>query len=96
MTFLGVLCVSEKENTNMKVIGYGWIKTGETLKQALERYGVSQKELLKEGDHMIHCEKALKSTMLEAKKDFAKAVEDKTHRTSAKPRFIRVVLEELE
>jgi hypothetical protein len=34
--------------------------------------------------------------MLEAKKDFAKAVEDKTHRTSAKPRFIRVVLEELE
>lgn len=80
----------------MKVIGYGWIKAGETLKQALERYGVSQKDLLKEGDHMIKAEKALKQTMLEAKKDFAQAVEDKTHRKSAKPRFIRVVLEELE
>ena len=72
----------------MKVVGYGWIKSGETLETAMERYGV-----VAEG---VKSEKELVQTSKDAIKDFKKAVDNKTHRKSAKPRVFRIVLQEVE
>lgn len=65
-----------------KVLGYGWIKSGDTLKKALEEYNIQ------EGD--------LKESIRQCKVDVRKKLEAKDIRKSAKPRFFRVVLEELE
>lgn len=78
----------------MKVIGYGWIKAGETLSAAMERYGVPKE--IKTGEQIIKAEKALLRTPYEAKKDFKTQVDQKVHRKSAKPRFFRVVLQEVD
>lgn len=80
----------------MKVIGYGWIKAGETLNAAMERYGVPKE--IKTGEQMIKAEKALSKSPNEARSDFKKALKEKkmVQRKSAKPRFFRVVLQELE
>lgn len=78
----------------MKVIGYGWIKAGETLTAAMDRYGVPKE--IKSGEQMIKAERALAKTPNEARKDFKQRVEKKEHRRSAKPRFFRVVLQEME
>ncbi len=78
----------------MKVIGYGWVKAGDTLEAAMVKYGVPTE--IKEGEHIIKAEKGLFTTPNEARKDFKKAVDTKIHRKSAKPRFFRVVLEEVE
>ena len=78
----------------MKVIGYGWIKSGETLQAAMQRYGVPEE--IKTGEQVIHAQKGLFTSPGEARKDFKKTVDDKKHRKSAKPRFFRVVLQELE
>ena len=77
----------------MKVIGYGWIKSGETLQAAMERYGVPEE--IKSGHQTIKAEKGLFSSPVEARKDFKKALDDKSNRKSAKPRFFRVALEEI-
>lgn len=78
----------------MKVIGYGWIKAGDTLQKAMEKYGVSGEIQGKE--QLAKVEKALAQSVVEAKKEFSQAVKAKHHRKSAKPRFFRVVLEEIE
>lgn len=78
----------------MKVIGYGWIKAGETLTTAMDRYGVP-KEITTE-EQVIKAERSLFKTTYDAKKDFKERVDKKEHRKSAKPRFFRVVLQELE
>lgn len=78
----------------MKVIGYGWIKAGETLTTAMDRYGVP-KEITTE-EQVIKAERALFKNPVAAKKDFKSRVEQKEHRKSAKPRFFRVVLQELD
>lgn len=78
----------------MKVIGYGWIKAGETLTAAMDRYGVPKE--IKTGEQVINAEKALFKSPNEARKDFKKKVDDKEHRKSAKPRYFRVVLQELD
>lgn len=78
----------------MKVIGYGWIKAGETLSAAMERYGVPKE--IKTGEQVIRAEKALFKNQAMARKDFVEKVEKKEHRKSAKPRFFRVVLKELD
>lgn len=78
----------------MKVIGYGWIKAGETLSAAMERYGVPKE--IKTGEQVIRAEKALFKNQAMARKDFVEKVEKKEHRKSAKPRFFRVVLQELD
>lgn len=78
----------------MKVIGYGWIKAGETLSTAMDRYGVPKE--IKTGEQVINAERALFKSTNAARKDFKERVEKKEHRTSAKPRFFRVVLQELE
>lgn len=78
----------------MKVIGYGWIKAGETLSAAMERYGVPKE--IKTGEQVIKAERALFKSPNEARKDFKTRVESKEHRRSAKPRFFRVVLQEME
>lgn len=78
----------------MKVIGYGWIKAGETLSAAMERYGVPKE--IKTGEQVISAEKALFKNQAMAKKDFIEKVKTKEHRKSAKPRYFRVVLQELD
>lgn len=78
----------------MKVIGYGWIKAGETLTTAMDRYGVP-KEITTE-EQVIKAERSLFKTTYDAKRDFKDRVDKKEHRKSAKPRFFRVVLQELE
>jgi len=78
----------------MKLIGYGWIKAGETLSAAMDRYGVPKE--IKSGEQTITAERALFKSTLEAKRDFKQRVDKKEHRKSAKPRFFRVVLQELE
>lgn len=78
----------------MKVIGYGWIKAGETLTTAMDRYGVPKEITTKE--QVIKAERALFKSPNEARKDFKERVDSKEHRKSAKPRFFRVVLQELE
>lgn len=78
----------------MKVIGYGWIKAGETLEAAMNRYGVPKE--IKTGEQVIRAEKGLFKSSIEAKKDFKEKVEKKEYRKSAKPRFFRVVLQDLE
>lgn len=78
----------------MKVIGYGWIKAGETLSVAMDRYGVPKE--IKSGEQIINAEKALFKNPNEARKDFKEKVETKEHRKSAKPRFFRVVLQEVD
>jgi hypothetical protein len=82
------------EEFNMKVIGYGWIKAGETLSAAMDRYGVPKE--IKSGEQVIKAEKALFKTPNAARKDFKNKVEKKEHRKSAKPRYFRVVLQEME
>lgn len=78
----------------MKVIGYGWIKAGETLSAAMERYGVPKE--IKTGEQMISAERGLFKNPTAARKDFKARVAKKEHRRSAKPRFFRVVLQEME
>lgn len=78
----------------MKVIGYGWIKAGETLTAAMDRYGVPKE--IKSGEQIIKAERALAKTPNEARRDFKTRVDKKEHRRSAKPRFFRVVLQEME
>lgn len=78
----------------MKVIGYGWIKAGETLTKAMDRYGVP-KEITTE-EQVIKAERALFKSPNEARKDFKTRVDAKEHRKSAKPRYFRVVLQELD
>lgn len=78
----------------MKVIGYGWIKAGETLSAAMDRYGVPKE--ITTGEQVIKAERALFTSKAEATKDFKKRVESGEHRKSAKPRFFRVALEEME
>lgn len=78
----------------MKVIGYGWIKAGETLTAAMDRYGVPKE--IKSGEQIIKAERALAKTPNEARRDFKQRVDAKEHRKSAKPRFFRVVLQEME
>lgn len=72
----------------MKVVGYGWIKSGDTLQKAMETYGVTENGLVKG-------EKDLMSSPDDAKKDFEKAQKKGDHRKSAKPRLFRVVLEDV-
>lgn len=78
----------------MKVIGYGWIKAGETLTAAMDRYGVPKE--ITQGEQLITAERALFKNPGAARKDFKQRVEQKEHRKSAKPRYFRVVLQELE
>lgn len=78
----------------MKVIGYGWIKAGETLTAAMDRYGVPKE--IKTGEQTIIAERGLFKSPNEARLDFKDRVEAKEHRKSAKPRFFRVVLQEME
>lgn len=78
----------------MKVIGYGWIKAGETLSAAMERYGVPKE--IKTGEQIITAERSLFKSTNEARKDFKERVEKKEHRKSAKPRYFRVVLQEMD
>lgn len=78
----------------MKVIGYGWIKAGETLSTAMDRYGVP-KEITTE-QQVIKAERGLFKSKGEAKSDFKKRVDKKEHRKSAKPRFFRLALQEME
>jgi hypothetical protein len=78
----------------MKVIGYGWIKAGETLTAAMDRYGVPKE--IKSGEQVIIAERALFKNPNAARQDFKERVEKKEHRKSAKPRFFRVVLQEME
>jgi len=78
----------------MKVIGYGWIKAGETLTTAMDRYGVPHESTTEE--QVIKAERALFKNSNDARRDFKERVENKEHRKSAKPRFFRVVLQELE
>lgn len=78
----------------MKVIGYGWIKAGETLSAAMDRYGVPKE--IKTGEQIIKAERALFKSNNEAKRDFKQRVDKKEHRKSAKPRYFRVVLQEME
>lgn len=78
----------------MKVIGYGWIKAGETLRAAMDRYGVPAE--IKTGEQIIKAERALFKNQGDALKDFKERVKKKEHRRSAKPRFFRVVLQEVE
>ena len=78
----------------MKVIGYGWIKAGETLAAAMDRYGVPKE--IKSGEQTIIAERGLFKSPNEARLDFKHRVETKEHRKSAKPRFFRVVLQEME
>lgn len=77
----------------MKVIGYGWIKSGETLKQGMDRYGVPDE--IKPGMTILNAEKTLFKDVKDAKSDFESKTKEKEHRKSAKPRFFRVVLEEV-
>lgn len=77
----------------MKVLGYGWIKSGDTLKKALEQYGV--KEGIVQSD-IPGKEKELLASIGDAKKDVQKSLEDKDMRKSAKPRYFRLILEEVE
>lgn len=78
----------------MKVIGYGWIKAGETLTTAMDRYGVPKEITTQE--QVIKAERGLFKSTNDARKDFKERVDNKEHRRSAKPRFFRVVLQELE
>lgn len=78
----------------MKVIGYGWIKAGETLSAAMDRYGVPKE--IKTGEQVIKAERALFKSPTAARQDFKSRVKKKEHRKSAKPRFFRVVLQEME
>ncbi len=78
----------------MKVIGYGWIKAGETLTAAMDRYGVPKE--IHTGEQVINAERALFKSSNDARKDFKTRVEQKEHRKSAKPRYFRVVLQEME
>lgn len=77
----------------MKVIGYGWIKAGETLESAMDRYGVPKE--IKVGEQTIKAEKPLLKTPNQARLDFKEKLEKKEYRKSAKPRYFRVVLEEM-
>lgn len=74
----------------MKVLGYGWIKSGDTLKKALEQYGVKD-GLIQEGKG-----KELVSSVREAKRDVQKSLDGKEVRKSAKPRYFRLILEEVD
>lgn len=77
----------------MKTVGYGWIKAGETLKSAMTKYGLPKE--IKQGA-TLKVERPLFKSALGAKKDFVEKVNTKQNRKSAKPRFFRVVLEEME
>lgn len=74
----------------MKVLGFGWIKSGDTLKKALEQYGI--KDIVKENPDG----KVLMTNMNEVKKDVKHSLSKKEMRKSAKPRYFRVVLEEID
>lgn len=74
----------------MKVIGFGWIKSGDTLKKALEEYGI------KEGLKATADGKALSQSLTQVRKDIKDTLNKKGMRKSAKPRYFRVVLEEIE
>lgn len=74
----------------MKVLGYGWVKSGDTLKKALEDYGVNN--ISKEGQEG----KVLLESITDVKKDVKQSYAKKHVRKSAKPRFFRVILEEIE
>ncbi len=77
----------------MKVIGYGWIKSGETLKQGMDRYGVPEE--VKPGKNVLVAEKSLFKNAKEALSDFEEKTKDKAHRKSAKARVFRLVLQEV-
>lgn len=77
----------------MKVLGYGWIKSGDTLNKALEQYGVKNGIIQSK---VPGKEKELVASISDAKKDVQKSLEDKDMRKSAKPRYFRLVLEEVE
>lgn len=74
----------------MKVLGYGWIKSGDTFKKALEQYGVK--------DGIVHdgVGKKLLSSIGEVRKDVQKSLDEKEVRKSAKPRYFRLTLEEVD
>jgi hypothetical protein len=74
----------------MKVLGYGWIKSGDTLKKALEQYGVKD-GVIQEGKG-----KELLASIGDVRKDVQKSLEEKEMRKSAKPRYFRLILEEVE
>lgn len=74
----------------MKVLGYGWVKSGDTLKKALEDYGVNKTS--KDNPEA----KALLESITDVKKDVKQSFAKKHVRKSAKPRFFRVILEEIE
>lgn len=78
----------------MKVLGYGWIKSGDTLNKALETYGVT-KMVLKEGE-LTENQKILLDSISDVKKDVKKSLTEKDIRKSAKPRYFRVILEEVD
>ncbi len=73
----------------MKVLGYGWIKSGDTLKKALEQYGVKDGIVKSDGKELL-------ASIGEVKKDVQKTLEEKEMRKSAKPRYFRLILEEIE
>lgn len=75
----------------MKVIGFGWIKSGDTLKKALEQYGITEGIVKGSPDGKI-----LAHNINEVKKDVKQSLSKKEMRKSAKPRYFRVVLEEIE
>lgn len=75
----------------MKVLGFGWIKSGDTLKKALEEYGI--KEGIVKGNPEG---KTLSTSVGEVKKNIKQTLSKKEMRKSAKPRLFRVVLEEIE
>lgn len=79
----------------MKVLGYGWIKSGETLSSAMSQYGVDR-IVIKDGQSLTENQKILLDSFQDVKKDVKKSLEEKAIRRSAKPRIFRVVLEEVE
>lgn len=75
----------------MKILGYGWIKSGDTLNKAMEEYGVKAVITKDKSEG-----KALLETITEVKKDVKHSFDKKHVRKSAKPRYFRVILEEVE
>jgi hypothetical protein len=79
----------------MKVLGYGWIKAGDTLNKAMEQYGVA-KIVIKDDSELTENQKILLDSINDVKKDVKKSLQEKEIRKSAKPRYFRVILEEVE
>lgn len=74
----------------MKVVGFGWIKSGDTLQKALDEYGITAKiEDTSSAKHLAH-------DLGEVKKDVKQSYTKKEIRKSAKPRYFRLVLEEID